>query len=117
MATATTTGTLTVEIKGVDYDVEYLGSGPGWTKGYRLTKRLGRADVYDVVRTDSGLVHCDCPHYRFRLEGNGFGLCKHGEALVSLGMLAAPRGADGPEADATCPECWYPRGRCRCPRG
>jgi hypothetical protein len=72
--------------------------GEDGTKAFRLSKLSSRGDeaIYDVVRTHAGLVECDCPHYEARLRGNCADCCKHGRALVELGLMEAPRPNFGP---------------------
>lgn len=76
-------------INAVPYDVEPIPAGEFGSIAFRLSKQMGDGAVYDVVRTHLGLVECDCPDYEARHRGNGFGCCKHGRALVELGMVAA----------------------------
>lgn len=82
---------LTAEINGQPYGVEPIDPGECGTKAYRLTKRWADGAVYDVIREDDGHVACDCPDYEARHRGNGFGMCKHGRSLVTLGLLDAPK--------------------------
>ncbi len=78
----------TIKIGTQEYGVEPLlgprGCGPTW----RLSKADG--EVYDVSRDDYELVVCTCPHYEFRLRGNSAGPCKHGKALIGLGLIEQP---------------------------
>lgn len=70
------------------YGVDPIPAGFAGSKAFRLSKTTG--EVYDVVRTDLGLVECSCPQYEFRLRGNSISMCKHGVGLVSMGLLDAP---------------------------
>lgn len=79
-----------IQIKGLSYTVESIDPGQFGTVAYRLTKHAADGAVYDVIRTYEGFVECDCPSYESTHRGNGYGMCKHGAALVQLGRLAAP---------------------------
>jgi hypothetical protein len=81
---------LVVVIRGVGYQVTPLDPGPDHTRAWRLAKADG--EVYDVCRDHFDLVTCTCPHYEFRLRGNSASPCKHGAALIQLGLIA-PAGA------------------------
>jgi hypothetical protein len=48
---------------------------------YRLRKRTGARDVYDVRLTTEGWAECDCRGHQ------AHGHCKHVKMLVSLGLL------------------------------
>jgi hypothetical protein len=63
---------------------QMVGLGPGV---FRLWSLHGKGQ-YDVT-TDEGRVTCTCPDYRHRRRDAGE-TCKHGDALVLLGMLPAP---------------------------
>jgi hypothetical protein len=77
---------LVVVIRGVGYQVTPLDPGPDHARAWRLAKSDG--EVYDVCRECDGLTTCTCPHYEFRLRGNSASPCKHGAALIQLGLLA-----------------------------
>jgi hypothetical protein len=81
---------INVEINDTRYAVDPIEPGECGTKAFRLAKHSGDHAVYDVIRTHTGLVECDCPDYETRHRGNGYGMCKHGRALVELGLMAAP---------------------------
>jgi hypothetical protein len=85
----------TLKINGTDYTVEPIPAGEFGTIAFRLVKR-GSDAVYDVVRTHQGIVECDCPDYESRHRGNGLGMCKHGRALVTLGLVDAPHPFERP---------------------
>jgi hypothetical protein len=87
---------MTVEINGQSYGVEPIDPGECGTKAFRLAKRWADGAVYDVIRDNDGHVACDCPDYECRHRGNGFGLCKHGKALVALGLIDAPKAPESP---------------------
>ena len=53
---------------------------------FRLVKDDGT--IYDLVQTKHG-PECDCPDFIFRRDGLDPGGCKHVQALVAVGMLAA----------------------------
>lgn len=76
---------LSIEINGSVYSVQ---RNPG-TGSIRLVKQDADGAVYDVERTASGLVTCNCPSYTKRFEGT-VSTCKHGAAMVEVGLLAAP---------------------------
>lgn len=73
-------------------------------RAYRLEKN---GSDYDVAETLSGRVVCTCPDFRARHADLPDSLCKHGQALVSAGMLAqrteTPQEAVAPVASATTP--------------
>jgi hypothetical protein len=82
---------LVVVIRGVGYQVTPLDAGPDHTRAWRLAKADG--EVYDVCRARDGrTTTCTCAHYEFRLRGNSASPCKHGAALIRLGLIA-PAGA------------------------
>jgi len=77
-------------------------AGEFGTKAFRLVKKSGGEGVYDVVRTHDGLVSCDCASYEVSHKGT-VSMCKHGAALVSLGLLDAPAYAPVPKVPAAPP--------------
>lgn len=81
---------LDLEVNGTAYVVTPIDPGPDNQKAWRLEKLTGDGKVYDVARTVLGLVECDCPDYEARHRGNGLGTCKHGTALVMVGLLDTP---------------------------
>ncbi len=83
---------LCLTINGVGYVL--IPTAPG--SAYRLVKDGCVDSVYDVCRTHSGLVECDCPSYEATYRGNGLATCKHGQALVLVGLLEAPKHVDMP---------------------
>jgi hypothetical protein len=81
---------LVVVIRGVGYQVTPLDAGPDHARAWRLSKSDG--EVYDVCRARDGrTTSCTCAHYTYRLEGTS-AVCKHGAALIQLGLIA-PAGA------------------------
>jgi hypothetical protein len=80
-----------VEINGVQYAVEPIPPGEEGPAAIRLSKLSGQGEVYDLVRRYDGRITCDCPHYTARIEGLSEDLCKHGRALVELGLLPKPK--------------------------
>jgi len=70
------------------YQVEPIPAGEFGTKAFRLEKKSTGA-VHDVIRTNAGLVECSCPSYEVTYR-NTLGTCKHGSALVAMGLLDAP---------------------------
>ena len=84
--------TLALAIDHIVYAVEPIRGlqDPDIIRAFRLEKKSDRDAVYDVSRTALGFVACTCPDYVARQEGNGFGMCKHGRALVEMGLLDAP---------------------------
>lgn len=95
---------INIEINDTRYSVDPIDPGECGSKAYRLTKRGGDRAVYDVIREHGSIVACDCPDYEARRRGNGYELCKHGRALVELGLMLAPiaplRPIPDPVADA-----------------
>jgi hypothetical protein len=81
---------ITVAINDTRYSVDQTDPGECGSRSFRLCKRSGNHEVYDLVRTHAGIVECTCPDYESRHRGNGFGTCKHGKALVELGLMPAP---------------------------
>ncbi len=97
---------LQITIRGTNYSVTRFDPGPDNTKAYRLEKVGGKGEVYDLARTNEGLIICDCPSYVDTHEGTS-STCKHGTALVEVGLLepvayvaAAPVEAPAPIAEA-----------------
>jgi hypothetical protein len=82
--------TLTIAINDTRYSVDAIDPGEFGTKAWRLSKHAGDHAVYDVLRQADGIIACDCPDYEARHRGNGYGTCKHGRALVELGLMPAP---------------------------
>jgi|GEM_PF-6968414 len=93
---------LALAIDHVVYTVEPIPAGEFGTKAFRLVKKSDGA-VYDVVRTHDGLVECDCPDYEMRHKGVDCGCCKHGNALVAMGLIDAPAPVTKAEAPAVEP--------------
>src|SRR4051812_28635403 len=80
---------VTISINDVRYDADEIPAGECGTRAWRLCKRSGDHAVHDVLRTHAGIVECSCPDYIARHQGNGYGICKHGRALVELGLMPA----------------------------
>jgi hypothetical protein len=87
-----------VEIKGASYTVEAIEAGEFGTAAYRVVK-LVNGEAYDVIRTHAGAVECSCPDWVVRHSDKGT-CCKHGRALMELGLLDAPAPAPRPSAFA-----------------
>jgi hypothetical protein len=81
---------LVITIRGTSYSVTKIDPGPDNSKAYRLAKLGGKGEVYDICRTNEGLVVCDCPSYISTHEGT-CSTCKHGMALIEVGLLDAPK--------------------------
>jgi hypothetical protein len=96
MATATATShttriiSLTIAIEDVRYSVDPLDPGECGTRAFRLVKRAADKATYDVIRDTYGIVSCTCPNYIWRHQGTDADTCKHGAALVELGLMTAP---------------------------
>src|SRR4051812_4369650 len=88
---------LTLTINGTAYHVEPIAPGPDNTRAYRLVKRGSDEAVYDVCRTAAGLVECDCPSYEATYRGNGLETCKHGRALIMVGLVDYPDFVPAPD--------------------
>jgi hypothetical protein len=88
------TVTLTMEINGAAYRVELIANAPGALKSYRLAKAGGDAAVYDVNAFADRVV-CTCLSYTKTHEGTS-SLCKHGRALVMVGLVDHPAEAAAP---------------------
>jgi hypothetical protein len=82
---------LTLTIRGTSYALTAIDPGPDNSRAWRLEKLGGKREIYDVCRTNEGLVVCDCPSYVSTHEGT-CSTCKHGSALVAVGLLDAPKG-------------------------
>jgi hypothetical protein len=89
---------MTLAVNDVRYACDPIDPGEFGTRSFRLCKRSGDHAVYDVIRQHDGIVACSCPDYIARHQGNGYGLCKHGKALVELGLMPAPL-APAPEVN------------------
>jgi hypothetical protein len=94
---------MTIEISDVRYACDPLDPGESGTRAFRLTKHGKDRDVYDVIRRPDGSVACDCPDYEFRRDGLTAEPCKHGRALVELGLMPAP--CCDPTEPAPCLAC------------
>lgn len=90
---------ITIQVSDIRYSVDPIPSGDLGTKAFRLSKHSGDHLSYDVVRQHDGIVACDCPDYERRHRGNGHGMCKHGRALVELGLLPKPIAPTAPTVE------------------
>lgn len=81
--------TLLLTIRETDYAVTVIAPGPDNIKAYRLEKLSGDRETYDLAHTNDGLVVCDCKSYVASHEGT-ISTCKHGSALVLMGLLPKP---------------------------
>jgi hypothetical protein len=79
---------LRLTINGTAYSVRPIDAGFAGVRAFRLRK--GDAAVYDVVQELDGGIVCDCPDFTFRREGLTDRPCKHGAALVALGIFEDP---------------------------
>jgi hypothetical protein len=86
---------LTLTINGQAYHVEPIAHAPGGAKSYRLAKHSGDGATYDLDAF-ADRVECSCPSYTKTHEGTS-SLCKHGRALVMVGLVDYP---DETAADA-----------------
>lgn len=86
------TASLTLTINGTRYNVTAIRGiqDPEIQAAWRLEKHGDPDAVYDVARGTDGLVTCSCPSYEVTYRGNGLATCKHGSAVVQLGLLPAP---------------------------
>lgn len=103
---------ITIEIQDTRYSVDEIPAGECGTRAYRLCKHSGDHEVYDLVRTHAGIVECSCPDHEARHRGNGFGMCKHGKALVTLGLMPEPCGVLDPITPAPVVETPAPAPCC-----
>ena len=71
------------------YHVTPIPAHESGTRAVRLEKTNGDKAIYDVIRNHDNLIACDCPSYVMQHDGKGT-LCKHGQALVTLGLIPAP---------------------------
>jgi hypothetical protein len=81
---------MTIEINDVRYSVDPIDAGEFGIRAYRLTKHSGDHAIHDVLRTHAGPVECSCPDFVCRRQGLTDEPCKHGLALLTLGLLPAP---------------------------
>jgi hypothetical protein len=58
------------------------------TRAFRVYKPDG-SDTYDVNLDSYGVLQCSCPDYQCRKKGTDQ-LCKHGDSLVSAGLMPKP---------------------------
>lgn len=93
-----------IEINGISYSVERIPAGECGSIAFRLSKHDCDGLCYDVIRTHFGIVECDCPSYEATHRGLGLGTCKHGRALVELGMVPAPGGSEPAAPTAAAPD-------------
>src|SRR5262249_14245525 len=97
---------LALAIDHVVYAVEPIPAGECGVKAFRLAKKSADGAVYDLLQTAEGTVECDCPSYETTFRGT-CGQCKHGRALVQMGLSARRRLKLAPvpsTADAPTPE-------------
>jgi hypothetical protein len=78
---------LTLSIRGTKYRVLPVACQCEASKCYELRKADGTA--YHVSRHEHG-ISCTCPDQTWKREGLTDLPCKHGAALLALGMLDAP---------------------------
>jgi hypothetical protein len=76
-----------VEVSGHRYHVEPIPAGEDGSAAFRMVKHGSDDAVYDLVRTYAGLVECTCADYECRRRGLTCKPCKHGRALIELGLL------------------------------
>lgn len=89
-----------IEINGFRYNVDPLPIWDDADRTYRLTKHSRDGVAYDVTRTRDGCVVCDCPDFEQRHRDAGT-MCKHGRALVELGLMLAPVAPPAPTVEPT----------------
>lgn len=84
MANLTSLTPLTIDIKGTTYEVEtFLACDTG----NRVVRLTAKGKSYDVEATADRVV-CGCPDWKFRhADLPGRSLCKHGAAVVAIGLL------------------------------
>ena len=89
-------------INGFTYTIEPTRIHPEvGSVAFRMHK-IATNNTYHVHRDIYNEVKCDCPDFEMRRAGTG-STCKHGQALVSLGLLraTAPRATEPAPIDAT----------------
>jgi hypothetical protein len=79
---------LRLTINGTGYSIRPIDAGFAGVRAFRLRKADGK--TYDVVQDLEDAIRCDCGDFIFRREGLTDRPCKHGAALVALGMLEDP---------------------------
>jgi hypothetical protein len=90
------TASLDLLIRDDVYSLTSISPGEDGSRAWRLEKRGDGDAVYDVIRTHSGLVECSCPSYIATHAGTS-STCKHGQALVIVGLLEAPAAVAQPD--------------------
>jgi len=96
-----------IRINGTNYRLKPVPCHPSiGSRAYQLRKDIGT--VYTIVRAVHGLVECDCADYVLRRDGITPFPCKHGQALIALGMLEAPC-FTRPESKRSAPSPLIPR--------
>jgi hypothetical protein len=93
-----------VTINGTHYDLRPIPPGECGTAAFVLEKHADPDATYSVIRTHAGLVECSCPDYEARHRGIDCGYCKHGRALVELGLLRAAKPEPIASARLTAPD-------------
>ncbi len=84
------TASLTITIRGDVYSLTSISPGEDGSRAWRLEKQGDGDAVYDVIRRHDGLVQCSCPSWEATYS-NSVSTCKHGQALVMVGLLQAPK--------------------------
>jgi hypothetical protein len=79
---------LILSIRGVKYRVRPVACQCNASKCYELRK-LADGTVYHVSRHEHG-VECTCADWTWKRNGLTDLPCKHGAALLALGLLDAP---------------------------
>lgn len=92
---------ITIEIQDTRYSVDEVPAGEFGRKAFRLCKHSGNHEVYDVIHDAFGCVACSCPDYIARHDGTS-SMCKHGRALVALGLMPGPAPIAPPAPEPCC---------------
>jgi hypothetical protein len=101
-----------IHINGKFYLCRPVPAGEHAEKAFRLTpldRRGRKGEPYDVTRDELGIVACTCGDYTFRRQDEPNGPCKHGAALIALGLLEPDAAAA--EADPAEWPAWTDQAR------
>ncbi len=75
-------------IQGFVYEITPISAGECGTIAFSMLKTATN-NRYDIIRNFFDEVTCDCTSYEFN-KSNTDQMCKHGQKLVELGLVAAP---------------------------
>src|SRR4051794_29642939 len=85
---------LVMTINGQAYEVEPIAVAPAGVRSFRLAKCSGDGATYDLDAF-ADRVECSCPSYQKTHAGTS-SPCKHGRALIMVGLIDYPSEASEP---------------------